>query len=627
MLNWRRRVAIRDHLAEANLFARRVVVALVIVLILSFILLSNLYSIQVNKFKDYQTRADGNRIKILPVSPNRGLIYDRHGRILAENVSVFSLEIIPEEVTDLDKLLTRLKSLIEIDDEQVEEFSKQIRQQRRKFKAVTLISRLTEEQAAILSVNQHKLVGAYVEARLKRSYPYKDLATHAIGYVQKMNQRDADRIEAEGNRANYQGTFDIGKLGLEKFYESQLHGIVGHQEVEVNSRGRPIRTLSELPPEPGQDLILNLDIEMQKVAQQALGENKGAVIVLDGKTNGVMTMYSNPSYDPNDFVHGISHKKYNALLNRRRPLVNRATTGLYRPASTVKPHVGLLGLEENLITTKTRIWDPGYYQIRDLEHKFRDWKKWGHGWVDIFKAIEESCDVYYYDLAVRLGMDKISEFMHQFGFGELTGIDIHEEKSAVLPSRGWKRARFRQPWYAGDTVNVGIGQGYWETTPLQLAVATSILANNGEFFEPKLVKATRTKNEEIELPVIDKPSVQFKNPENLKIIKQAMRGVVAKPTGSGYKAFLDAEYKAAGKTGTSQLIGIAQDEEYEAENLAKEHRDNALYVGYAPLEKPEIVVVVVMENVGGGGKNAAPVARQMMDYYFQNYQLKDETKQ
>ncbi len=621
MLNWRKRVAIRDHLAEANLFVRRTIAALVVVLILVGSLVNNLYYLQVDKYQDYQTRADGNRIKVQPVAPNRGLIYDRFGRILAENSPFYSLDIVPEEVDDLEKLLAQIHQLIELDQDTVEDFKKDVAQQRRKFKPVTLKSQLTETETAILSVNQHKLGGVYIEARLKRYYPYKDLTTHAIGYVAKINQRDADNLELEGKSANYEGTFDIGKQGVEKYYEELLHGQVGYQEVEVNNRGRPIRTLSQQPPVPGQDLILNLDIDMQQLAKDALGERRGAVVVLDAKNNGVLALYSNPSYDPNMFVHGISSKNYKALLdNKSRPLINRTTQGRYPPASTIKPHLGLLGLEENLITTKTRIWDPGYYQIKGIEHKYRDWKSWGHGWVDIYRAIEESCDVYYYDLAVRLGMDKISDFMTQFGFGELTGIDIYEETSATMPSREWKYGRFRQPWYAGDTVSIGIGQGYWTTTPLQLATSVSVLANEGMHYEPRLLKATQNETGTLPVPPQDRPPIQVKSENNWQIIKTAMQGVVEKPTGSGHKAYSGVEYHAAGKTGTAQVINIAQDEEYDADKIAEKYRDNAMFVGFAPVDNPQIAVAVVIENVGGGGKNAAPVARTMMDYYFANYQ-------
>ncbi|WP_143870089.1 penicillin-binding protein 2 [Catenovulum sediminis] len=628
MLNWRRRVAIRDHLAEANLFARRAIVGLVCVVLACIILALNMRTLQVDKHQDYQTRADGNRIKVLPIPPNRGLIYDRFGRILAENTSFYSLEIIPEEVQDLDELLLQIQQLIALEDEVIEDFRRQVKQQRRKFKPVVVESRLTEEEAAIIAVNQHKMPGAYLEARLKRHYPYGELTTHALGYVAKINRRDADTLEMVGKKANYEGTFDIGKLGIERYYEDLLHGQVGYQEVEVNNRGRPIRTLSEQPPVPGQDLVLNLDIEMQKLARDQLGERRGAVVVLDAKNNGILALYSNPSYDPNLFVHGISSKNYKALLNNRsRPLINRATQGRYPPASTIKPHIGLLGLDEKLITTKTRIWDPGYYQIKDIEHKYRDWKSWGHGWVDIYRAIEESCDVYYYDLAVRLGMDKISEFMTRFGFGELTGIDIHEETSATMPSRDWKYGRFRQPWYAGDTVSIGIGQGYWTATPLQLATATSVLGNEGQYYEPKLLKATRTQTGELPIPAQDRRPVEIENERNWQIIKTAMQGVVEKPTGSGFAAFKGVNYEAAGKTGTAQVIAIAQDEEYDAEAIEEKYRDNALYVGFAPVAEPRISVAVIIENAGGGGKNAAPVARAMMDYYFQNYPFQEYPSQ
>ncbi|WP_017444590.1 penicillin-binding protein 2 [Gayadomonas joobiniege] len=620
MWHRRRRLAMRDHLAEASLFNRRALFSLFVIVILGAILLINLHSIQIDQYEDYQTRADGNRIKVLPSPPNRGLIYDRFGRILADNATFYSLEIVPEEVADMDQLLSRVAELIPIEESRLDDFREQVKHQWRKFEAVVLKSQLSEEEASIIAVNQHKLKGAYIEARLKRYYPYGELTTHAVGYVAKINRKDADNLELEGKTARYEGTFDIGKQGLEKYYEDLLHGEVGYQKVEVNNRGRIIRTLSEQAPEPGQDLVLSLDIEMQQVAKDALGENRGAVVVLDTKDNSVLALYSNPSYDPNLFVHGISSKNYKKLLNDTdRPLINRVTQGRYPPASTIKPIMGLLGLHDQMVTTKTRIWDPGYYQIRDIAHKYRDWKKWGHGWVDIYRSIEESCDVYFYDLAVRLGMDRIHEFMSQFGFGQHTGIDIYEESTAILPSREWKYGRYRQPWYAGDTVSIGIGQGYWTVTPLQLAFATSIVANQGLVYEPKMLNATRTKTGELPVPAVDRKPVEGVSEHNWQVIKTAMHGVVDKITGSGHKAFQGAEYESAGKTGTAQVIRIAQNEEYDAEKIAEKYRDNALYVGFAPVDNPRIAVAVVIENVGGGGKNAAPVARIMMDYYFANY--------
>lgn len=615
-----RRVTIRDHSAEANQFARRAILALVGVLILLLVLLGNSYQLQVEKFEQYRTRADGNRIKVQPVAPNRGLIYDSKGNILAKNQPIYSLEVLPVEVSKIDELLVQIRQLIELDDEQVEDFKQTYKQyRRRRFRPVVLKSRLTEEEAAVLSVHLHRLDGVYIEAHLKRFYPYGELLTHALGYVARINRDDAYRLEMDGKEANYAATRDIGKLGLEKYYQDLMHGEVGYREVEVNSRGRAIRELSLEPPVPGQDLHLHLDVGLQKVAKAALKQKRGAVVVLNAKDNGILAFYSNPSYDANLFVHGISSKNYKALLSSKdKPLINRATQGQYPPASTIKPHIALLGLDEKLITADTRIWDAGFFKIKNVDRKYRDWKRWGHGWVDVYKALEESCDTYFYDLALRLGMDRISPKMTQFGFGESTGVDIYEESNAIMPSREWKRVRYRQPWYAGDTVAIGIGQSYWTATPLQLALSTSVIANDGVFFEPKLLKSLSDKNGTQDIPAQDRPPVLLNDAANWQIVQEAMMNTVHKPNGTAHKAFLGIDYKAAGKTGTAQVISIAQGEEYDENAINERHRDNAMFVGYAPYVNPEVVISVVVENTGGGGSTAAPIARQLLDYYFAN---------
>ncbi|AWB68285.1 penicillin-binding protein 2 [Saccharobesus litoralis] len=625
----KRRVAIRDHTAEANMFARRALIALAVVLAMVLTLLSNLYHLQVEKFSDYQTRADGNRIKVQPVPPNRGLIYDTNGVLLAENHPVYSLEIVAEDVKNIDGLLAQIEALIPVSHEQKKSFYRALKQnRRRRFKPIALIERLTPEEAAIIAVNQHQLDGVVIDAHLKRFYPHGDLLTHALGYVAKINPKDAARIEANNEKANYAATRDIGKQGLEKFYQNILHGTVGYRKVEVNSRGRVLREMDSQAPIPGNDLRLHLDISLQKLAQQLLADNRGAVVMLDAVNNGILALYSNPSYDPNLFVHGISGKDYRALLQSPdRPLINRATQGQYPPASTIKPLIGLLGLEKGLVTEQTTMWDPGYYQIKGIEHKYRDWKKWGHGHVDIHKSIEESCDTYFYDLALRLGIDAISEEMVKFGFGEATGVDIFEESSANMPSQQWKRARYNQPWYAGDTISIGIGQGYWTSTPLQLALATSVLANEGNFNEPKFLKAIESNTGTIDSPAQDRPPVAIQNKENWQIIKRAMYTTVQKVTGTAHKAFKGTTYDAAGKTGTAQVISIAQDAEYDETKIAERHRDNALFVGFAPYDEPKVVIAVVVENAGGGSSNAAPVARAMMDAYFASNPLGENPMQ
>ncbi|GAA74581.1 penicillin-binding protein 2 [Pseudoalteromonas sp. BSi20480] len=587
----------------------------VFVLGLVAVLITNLYNIQVKDHQDYQTRSNDNRIKVIPIAPNRGLIYDRNGVLLAENKPVYNLEVIPEEVDNLEKSLEQVSQLITITEQEKQDFLKDIKNTRR-FKSQVLKARLDEADVATFSVNQHKFPGFSIEARLARYYPFGDTLTHALGYVAKLNRKELNKLEQEGQATNYRATHDIGKLGIEKYYEQLLHGQVGSQRVEVNNRGRVIRTLSMLPPQPGSDLVLTLDIGLQQIAQHALKDMRGAVVVMDAKDGGILALYSNPSYDPNLFVHGISSKNYKALLNPDRPLINRATQGRYAPASTIKPHMAILALEENMVTEGTTMWDPGFFQIQNVEHKWRDWKRWGHGHVDVYKAIEESCDTYFYDTAYRLGITKISNFMARFGFGDLSGIDIHEETTAILPSKEWKENRFKESWWRGDTISVGIGQGYWTATPIQIANATNILVNKGVNHPPHLAQVAKKEDDVTQINNEEKPPVVLNNPDNWRIAIDAMHNTVTKVTGTAHKAFKGVNYDPAGKTGTAQVVSIAQGEKYDAESLKERQRDNAIYVGFAPYNNPQIVVSIVVENNGGGSTVGAPIARQLMDYYF-----------
>ena len=615
----RKRQTIRDHSAEANLFARRATVAFFIVVCMLGIVLNNLYSLQVEQYDDYQTRSNGNRIKVLPVAPNRGLIFDRNGVLLAENRPVFSLEITPEETNDLDDTLSRLSTLMAITDDERENFESKLKGQRR-FKPIAIRTKLSEEDVALFSASKHLFPGVQIEARLARYYPYKETLTHLLGYVARINKKDLQKLVEAGQEANYAATHDMGKLGIEKYHEELLHGSVGYQQVEVNNQGRIIRVLNVDPPVPGKDIVLNIDIELQLAAQQALADQRGAVVVTDIKTGGVLALYSNPSYDPNLFVHGISRKNYAALLNSPdRPLINRATQGQYPPASTVKPHLALVGLEEGIITEDYTIMDGGRYQLPNVSHVWRDWKKWGHGKVNVSKAIEVSCDTYYYDLAYKLGIDKISEAMYEFGFGDFTGIDLYEESDANMPSRGWKRARFNQPWYIGDTIPVGIGQSFWTTTPIQLAHSLNTLVNRGERYIPQIIRGFKKADNSVDvLPLKTLRPLQFKQQENIDIVLNAMHDVVHGSECTARSVFKDAPYQSAGKTGTAQLFSVGQDEKYDADKVDERLRDNAMYVGYAPFEAPEISVTVVLENAGGGSSNAAPVAREIMDFYFRD---------
>ncbi|GAA0857559.1 penicillin-binding protein 2 [Aliiglaciecola litoralis] len=611
-----KRIPIKDHSAEANLFMRRTFIAMLLVVVMMLMLISNLYFLQVERFDDYQTRSNGNRIKVLPVAPNRGLIYDRNGELLAENRPVFSLDLVPEEIEDLETTLIELANLLNIEQDAIDDFKKDMKRQRR-FKPVSLLNRLTSRQVALFSANQHKYPGVSIEARLARHYPYGSALTHVLGYVAKINKEDSQKLSLQGKEDNYKATHDIGKLGVEKFHEEALHGEVGYQEVEVNSKGRVIRTLNFQPPKPGMDLVLNLDVKLQLEIQKLLDKTRGSVVVLDAKTGGVLSLYSNPSYDPNYFVHGISSKQYSYLLQSKdRPLINRATQGQYPPASTIKPHLALAGLEEGVITPETRMFDNGRYQLKNVSHVWRDWVPWGHGWVDAKKSVEVSCDFFFYDLAYHLGIDRINESMTLFGFGDYTGIDLYEESDGNLPSRGWKKARYNEPWYIGDTISVGIGQSYWTATPLQLAKSLNALINKGQRTAPQILRATIENGVTALRPIHELPPIPVQNMENWDLVLSSMHGVIHSPHGTARTAFADAAYESAGKTGTAQLVSIAQDATYDAEKLKEKHRDNAMYIGYAPFDDPQITVAIALENAGGGGSQAAPIARKIIDYYL-----------
>ncbi|WP_240464880.1 penicillin-binding protein 2 [Paraferrimonas sp. SM1919] len=610
----RSRVTIQNHTEEAALFKRRALFTFAVVVILISILLSNLYYLQVTSHTDYQTRANENRVRVIPVAPNRGLIFDRNNNIVANNLPVYSLEMIPEKVANLEHIIAELGKLFPLEEGFIEDTQERLKYHRR-FKAFTLIKQLSEKQVAKFSINQHKFPGLSIAAGLNRYYPQGESLTHLLGYVARINSKDREKISIDDKEGMYAATNQIGKQGIEKFYEDILHGIPGSTEEEVNNRGRVIRTLKHIPPEAGRDLQLTIDITLQNKAIELLQGRRGAVVALDPNNGEILAMVSSPSYDPNLFVQGISSRNYSNLLNStQKPLINRATQGQYAPASTVKPLLALAGLEHNFVTDKTKIWDPGFWQIPNVERKYRDWKRWGHGWVDLYTSVAHSCDIYFYDLAYKMGIQNIADFMQPFGFGESTGIDIHEESSAILPDKGWKRARYNQPWYIGDTISIGIGQGYWTATPIQLAYSTSILATKGQRFRPHLLKQV------IGEPETNASSnlapIKLKNEANWNIISNAMYQTAHKYGGSAYSLFKDSPYKAAVKSGTGQVFGIAEDAQYDEETVQEHLKDNALFVGWAPYNNPKIAVAVVLENAGWGSANAGPIAKGMFDSYL-----------
>ena len=610
----RRQLRIKDHIRETSLFTQRAVVALVGVTLLFFGIAARLVYLQIVNHETYTTLSRNNRVKLVPVAPTRGLIYDRNGVLLAENVPSFSLEVVPEQVEDMDATLAGLRELVEIEDAEIARFKKVLRKTRR-FESIPLRYRLDEKEVARISVNRHRFPGVDIQARLIRRYPQGRLAAHVVGYVAAIDEEELSNLDA----SNYSATSHIGKTGIEKAYEKLLHGQVGMQQAEINARGRTLRVLTQEDPVPGRDLHLSLDVNLQALADAALGDYRGSVVALDPNNGDVLALVSKPTFDPNLFVTGVPTKIYNKLTrSRAQPLFNRAIRGQYPPGSTVKPFIGLAGLEYAVTSDGHPLFCPGWFTIKGDERRYRDWRKEGHGTTNLDKAITESCDVYFYDLAQTLRIDRIHEFMARFGFGQVTGIDLQGERTGINPSRAWKNRVHRQPWFPGETVITGIGQGFTLTTPLQLANSTAVLAMRGERHTPRLLrpperadgKALESVEEDGAEPVI------LKNPAYWISVHQAMRHVVHGPRGTARASGHNARFEIAGKTGTAQVFGIGEDEEYEAEKLDKRLHDHSLFIAFAPADKPRIAVAVVAENAGSGSAIAAPIARKVIDYYL-----------
>jgi len=603
-------IRLKDHEKDARLVRNRVVVGAVAVMLLVCVLIARLYYLQVIQYDYHSTLSENNRVHVQPIPPTRGLIFDRNGVIIADNRPSFSLTMTRERTGNWQQVLDSIIEVLELTEDDRALFEKRMKQGRRPFEPVPILFELTEEQIARIAVNQFRLPGVEVVAQLVRHYPQGAHFAHSVGYVGRINEKELKTLDA----VNYSGTHHIGKTGIERFYEAELHGQVGYEEVETNARGRVLRVLKRTDPKPGKDIVLSLDIKLQEAAEAALGGRRGAIVALDPRTGEVLAMVSQPSFDPNLFVTGISFKAYAELRDSiDRPLFNRVLRGLYPPGSTIKPAVAIAGLDSGVVTASSRVFDPGYYQLPNYDHKYRNWNRSGDGWVDLDTAIMRSNDTYFYDLAHKMGIDRLSSYMNRFGIGQRVSLDMFEESAGLMPSREWKRATRRQAWFPGETLILGIGQGYMQATPLQLAQATALIANKGKWNRPHLAKTI-----EGQPPVDDNPmqDIVLRDKSDWAKVTHGMEQVMHNARGTARKASIGAQYRIAGKSGTAQVVAIKQGERYDRNKLQERHRDHALFVGFAPADDPRIVVAVMVENGESGSGVAAPVVRQVMDAWL-----------
>ena len=610
---------LRDREREVFLFRRRLGIAGVLVLLAFGGLSARFFYLQVVQHAHYQTLAETNRIAIVPIVPNRGVITDRNGVVLAQSYSAYTLEIQPSRVANLDATIDALTGIVDVQPRDRKRFRKLL-DESKNFESLPLRTRLSDEEVARFAVNRYRFPGVEIKARLFRQYPYGEIASHVVGYIGRINDRDVQRIDEWSEVANYKGSDYIGKIGVELSYERELHGKTGFEEVEVDAAGRAVRTLSRTPPVSGNDLRLSIDIRLQEIAEKAFGDRRGALVAIEPATGDVLAFVSKPGFDPNLFVEGIDTANWELLNDSPdKPLLNRPLRGAYPPGSTIKPFLALSALGSGKRTPTQTIFDPGYFQIAGQAHRFRDDKPGGHGTVDMYKSIVVSCDTYYYILASETDIDDNAKFLSLMGFGQKTGIDIDGELTGVLPSREWKRARFagkdyreeHRKWYLGDSISAGIGQGYNAFTPIQQAHAIATIANDGVAFRPHLVKTVRDVRTGAVRDVVPEPSYTVPiKPEHLAFVKNALVGV--NKEGTGAAAFVKAPYVSAGKTGTAQVYSL-KGEKYSAK-IDERLRDHAWFIAYAPVDKPRIAVSVLVENGGFGAQAAAPIARQVLDY-------------
>lgn len=608
----RRHALSKDNQREAHMHEARVRFMGAFMAAMLFLLLLRAVYLQVWQYDHYTTISDENRIQTSPIAPNRGLILDRNGVVLAENRPSFSLNIIKEQVDDMDTLLTDLQSLLGLGDDEIKRFRERLRRAR-PLESLPLRGRLSEEDMATVAVNRHRLAGVRIETELVRWYPHAEILSHALGYVNRINERDLEGLEETNDLVNYNGTHYIGRTGVERQYESVLHGRVGYQQAETNAYGRVMRVLDRIDPQPGSNIGLYLDFDAQKAAFEAMAGRRGAVVALDPLTGGVLAFVSTPGFDPNLFVTGISGDDYRYYADHPdRPLYNRSIQGQYPPGSTVKPMVALGALHYGTVKPEFSIADPGYFRLPGDSHQYRDWKRGGHGMVNAHKAVIVSCDTFFYTVGHRMGIDRLAGFLSGFGLGTRTGIDVPNELPGVLPSSAWKQRVLKQPWYGGETISVVIGQGYMLMTPLQLATATATIANRGFAVTPTFVHRI----DDAELPPPPRRrAVVIDNSAHWDNVISAMQGVL-EPGGTASVVGRSLQYHMAGKTGTAQVRAIAQGAKYNEAEVAERHRDHALFIAFAPVEAPRIAIGVIVENGSHGSTAAAPVAKAVADAYL-----------